>query len=573
MSVPSRRIPTVAPPTAVSCRVLSDGNDLGPGLPVLSVIVDREVNRIPEATLILEDGSLAEQSFRLSEGGDFAPGKRLEIQLGYRGTNEPVFAGTVVGQQIKLRGGRGLLVVRCKDAAYRMTINRRSRYFEDQKDSDALESLLQAAGLDHEVAATAEVVPDLSQHLCTDWDFLVSRAEANGMVVRVRDGKVVIAEPELAPAAVLRLEYGANLIDFDAEVDVRTQYATVESRAWRAAEDETLVEENPPAAPATGAYTTPKLAEVNERDPYRQYHGGGASPGELIAWSAATARFSALGRVQATLRYEGSPAAGVGDTVELAGLGAVYNGPAYVSGIRHELSAGKWTTTAQVGLRPERFTERFPVNAPPAGGLLPATSGLHIATVVQAHDDPAGEERILVTLPATAPEGAGNWARLATGMAGAESGMVFRPAVGDEVVVGFLHEDPRFPVILGGLHASGRPAPFPPEEENGVTGYVSRSGHRLVFEEAGDRISLETKAGDTLILSGEDGTVKLTDQHGNRLEMSSDGITLESAKDLTLKAAASLRIEGNSVAISGSSACSIESGGSLDLRGALIQLN
>lgn len=573
MSVPNRQIPTVAPPTAVSFRIVSDGNDLGPALPVMSVVVNREINRIPEATIILEDGSLADQTFRLSESGDFAPGKKIDIELGYRGTTEPVFTGVVVGQQIRLRAGRGLLVVRCKDAAYRLTINRRSRYFEDQKDSEALESLLQEAGLEYEVADTTDVVPDLSQHICTDWDFLVSRAEANGMIVAVTDGKVRVAVPELNAVPVLRLEYGANLIDFDAEVDVRGQFAAVESRAWRAAEDETVTEENPPDSPAAGDYSTAQLANVHGQDPRRQYHGGGASPGELIAWSAATARFSKLGRVQATLSYVGSAVATPGDTLELASMGSVYDGPAYVSGIRHELSPGRWTTTAQIGLRPERFTERFAVSAPAAGGLLPATRGLHVATVVQVHDDPAGEERIQVTLPATAPDGAGNWARLAAAVAGAETGTVFRPAVGDEVVVGFLHEDPRFPVILGGLHASGRPSPFPPQEANGVTGYVSRGGHRLYFEEDGDRITVETKAGDKLVLAGEDGKITLADQHGNRLEMASDGITLESTKDLTLKAAATLRLEGASVELSASASASVESGGTLDLRGSLIQLN
>ena len=569
----SRLIPTAAPPTAVSFTVVSDGEDLGPGLPVLSIVVDREVSRITTAILMLQDGSLADQTFKLSESGTFDPGKEIELSLGYQGTNEPVFSGVVTSQRIRLSGDRTLLSVTCKDAAFRMTVNRQTRYFTDQSDTDALESLIATAGLTADVASTGGVVPELTQHLCTDWDFLVSRAEANGMVVIVEEGTITIKPPELSATPTLALEYGANLMAFDAEVDVRQQYAEVKSYAWRSAGQEAVGEDNPPLTPGGGDYATDKLAEVHDRSPQKQVHGGGLEPAELINWSSATARFSELSRVRGTTRFQGSSEVRVGDTVSLDKLSAVYNGSAYVSGIRHELSAGKWVTTAQLGLSPERFTERFAVSAPAAGGLLPATSGLHVATVIQMHDDPAGEERVLVSLPATAPEGAGNWARLATGLGGSGAGLTFRPAVGDEVVVGFLHADPRYPVILGGLHGSATPAPFAPAEENTETGYISRGGLRLAFDDGEESALLETPAGDSLQLVGKDGTVTLKDQHGNKIELSSSGILIESASDLTLKATGSVKVDGTSVEVKSSATGNIEAGATLTLKGSLVQIN
>ena len=573
MTADSRRIPTVAPPTAVSFTVSSDGSDLGPGLPILSIVIDREVNRIPTATLILQDGSLADQTFKLSESGQFDPGREIELSLGYQGSNEPVFKGIVTGQRIRLRGDRTLLMVTCKDAAFRMTVNRQTRYFEDQKDSDAFESLIRGEGLTADVADTTAVVPDLTQHLSTDWDFIVSRAEANGMVVIVKDGTISIKVPELASTPALKLEYGANLMAFDAEVDARHQFATVESIAWRAADQEVLKEENPPATGGTGSYTTDSLAEAHDQSPLLQVHGGGPDPSELIEWSAATARFSQLGRVRATTKFQGTTALAVGDTVALDKLGAVYNGKAYVSGLRHELSAGKWVTTAQLGLSPERFTERFPVNAPPAGGLLPATNGLHVATVIQVHDDPAGEERILISLPATAPEGAGNWARLASGMGGKSKGMTFRPAPKDEVVVGFLHADPRYPVILGALHGSANPGPFAPTEANDETGYVSRGGLRLAFNDEEESILLETPSGDRLQLMGKKGTITLQDQHGNKIEFKEEGIIIESKGTMDLKALRAAKIEGASVEAKGLTTAKLEASGTLTVKGSIVQIN
>ncbi|MEM7574074.1 MAG: type VI secretion system tip protein VgrG [Bacteroidota bacterium] len=574
MIASTRVIPTTAPATSVSFTVLSNGNDLGPALPVLSIVIDREINRIPTATLILQDGSLADQTFPLSESGQFDPGTEIEISLGYQGTNESVFKGIVTGQRIQLNGGKTLLVINCKDAAFKMTINRASRFFEEQSDADAWNSLINEAGLEADVSGATEITPDLAQHLSTDWDFIISRVEAKGLVASVEDGKITIKKPELATTPSLKLEYGANLIDFEAEIDARYQFNEVKSYAWRAPEDETVDETNPPSAPGFSTeYPTDQLAEVHGQQPYKQVQGGGVQVQELIDWSAATARFSSLSRLRGTASFQGSSVLQVGDTIELDKLGAVYNGPAYVSGLRHELSAGRWTTTVQLGLQPERFTERYAVNAPPAGGLLPATSGLHIGTVVQMHDDPAGEERIQITLPATAPEGAGNWARLATGLAGNEAGLTFRPAVGDEVVVGFLHDDPRFPIILGCLHASGRPAPYPPTEDNDQTGYQSRGGHQLLFNDTEESILLENPSGDKLELLGKDGTIKLEDQNGNKIEMTSSGILIETQGDLELKATGSIKVDGTQVEINSSATGKFEAGATLTLKGAMVQIN
>lgn len=573
MIASSRLIPNAEATSAVSFTLLTDGDDLGPSVPLLSAVVDREVNRIPTATFILEDGSLADQTFPLSESGKFDFGKEIELKLGYQGTNETVFNGMITGQRIKLRGDKSLLVVTCKDKAFRMTINRQTRYFEDVSDAEAAEEIINEYGLEANVATSTDVAHELTQHLATDWDFLVSRAEANGQVVIVTDGEVAVVEPELGPTPSLTLEYGANVIRFDAEVDARRQHATIESFAWIAADDEVVTEDNGAGLPAGGEYSTAELEGVHEQQPLKQVHGGGVPVKELMNWSAATARFSELGRVRGTIAFQGTAALALGGTVLLDKLGAVYNGKVYVSGLRHELSAGNWTTTAQIGLNPERFTERFPVSAPAAGGLLPAVSGLHIGLVVQMHDDPQGEERIQVTLPATAPEGAGNWARLAVGLGGGDAGLTFRPAVGDEVIVGFLNDDPRYPVILGGLHTSGRPAPFPPSEDNELTGYVSRGGNRLEFNDLEESIVLKTISGDTISMLGKDGTLNLEDQHGNKIEMSSGGIVIESIGELTLKANSALKTDSATLEMKASATGKIEASATLGLKGGMVNIN
>ena len=69
--------------------VTSDGQPLDPTIELLEVEIDRELNRIPEARLVLLDGSMAKQKFEVSDSALFVPGKRVAIALRYAvlGTN------------------------------------------------------------------------------------------------------------------------------------------------------------------------------------------------------------------------------------------------------------------------------------------------------------------------------------------------------------------------------------------------------------------------------------------------------------------------------------------------------
>ena len=85
----------------------------------------------------------------------------------------------------------------------------------------------------------------------------------------------------------------------------------------------------------------------------------------------------------------------------------------------------------------------------PAAGLLPAVHGLQIGKVVQLQDDPDGEHRILVRLPIIDNSARGIWARIASLDAGLNRGAFFRPEIDDEVIVGFVNDDPRDAIVLG----------------------------------------------------------------------------------------------------------------------------
>jgi phage protein D len=62
--------------------------------------------------------------------------------------------------------------------------------FSSVKDSDVLSKIIgQYSGLSKDIASTSIQHESLSQLEVTDWDFINMRAEANGQVIIVDDGK------------------------------------------------------------------------------------------------------------------------------------------------------------------------------------------------------------------------------------------------------------------------------------------------------------------------------------------------------------------------------------------------
>jgi uncharacterized protein involved in type VI secretion and phage assembly len=206
---------------------------------------------------------------------------------------------------------------------------------------------------------------------------------------------------------------------------------------------------------------------------------------------------------------------------------------------------------------------------------------LQLGVVTQLADDPAGEHRIRVKIPLVGMDEQGVWARVATLDAGAQRGTFFRPEVDDEVVLGFLHDDPAQPVVLGMLHSSAKAPPLAATEDNHQKTYMSRSGIALLFDDDKKVVTLETPGGNRLTLTDADGGIMLEDQNGNKLTMDSNGIVLTSAKELGLKAQTDLKGEGlntefkssASFKAQGNASAEVSSSGTLTVKGALVQIN
>lgn len=537
-------IPTPATPDVCTIAILIEGNQIPGELHVLSVSVTNELNRIPTAMVQLRDGEASKSTFEVSNGALFVPGKKIEIKLGYRSSNDTVFTGIIVKHSIKVRKNGSILIVECRDPAVKMTCGAKSRYFSGKKDSDIIEELIQPYSLKKDVTTTKPALKEVTQFNATDWDFMLCRAEANGHVVIVKDGKVTVAPPATGTTPAVTVHYGSTLLELDAEIDARVQSKGIKAFTWDAAGQAIVdVDAKEPTTPSAGNITPGTLADVIGQ-PQQIRHGGHLTQPELQAWADGRLLKERLAKVRGRAKFQGFAKVDPGTIIEITGIGDRFKGKLYVSGVRQTVSNGNWETDVQFGLDPEIFAQTYNLRPMPAAGLIPAVSGLHAGVVTALKGDPEGEDRIKVRVPLIDKADDGIWARLATLDAGKNRGTFFRPELHDEVIVGFINDDPRHPVVLGMCNSSVKPAPEPADDDNHRKGYVSRSKMKFTFDDQKKIILIETPGGNRMTLSEQEKGILIQDQNDNKITMDNNGIKIESSKDITLKAAKEVKVEG-----------------------------
>ncbi len=564
--------------------IFSDDKELSGSFNVVSIMVSKAVGRIPRARVVFKSGDPATGDFPLSSKKDeLLPGRKIRIEAGYHNENTTIFEGIIIRHRLEVKGTNNFyVVVECRDRAYSMTVGRKNRYFRDIKDSEAIEELIGAHTLEADVEPTDVTHRELVQFNTTDWDFMLSRAEANGMVVVVDDGRVVVKKPDTSKDAALKLTFGNEIISLDAVIDATHQQATLRCAAWNQAEQTLLeAEAEQPQIEEAGNLPSTELSGTVTDEEVEYRHTGWITAEELQAWADARKTRAVLSKIRGVVRCKGVAELKCADVVELAGLGERFNGKVFVSGIKHEVGNGRWEMDVEFGLSAEPFISEYEVNSRTMQELLPHVEGLQIGVVTQIQDDPDGEYRVLVKMPVVDAEAEGTWARVATLDAGKNRGAFFMPEIGDEVVLGFLNNDPRDAVILGMLNSSHKPAPLEPKDDNPEKGFVTREGLRLIFNDELKSIRIETPAGNVVQLSEDEGAILMEDENGNRLEMNSSGVLIESGGNIELKASGTIKVEGQNVEgsastgmkLNGGASAELSSSGATKIKGSIVNIN
>ncbi len=573
-------------------RVSVNGTTLKDKYSVSAITVNRTVNKIPCAELILLDGDVSEQIYEASDSETFVPGAKVKILMGYSQNEKTIFEGIIIKHSIQLQQGKPtVLIVDLKDEAVKLTVGRKNKFFEKKKDSVIIEEVL--AGFKGDVDATDTEHEEMVQYFCTDWDFVLSRAEVNSMLAFVDKGKVSFKKPNLAAKPKTSAVFANNVYEFEAEMDARDEYKDVEASSWDDSKREVIKKKGKKPVGETklpekdaGKPDADTLAGVIGLSEFALQHSGQIKDTELEAWATAKLLRSRMSKIRGRAKIEGYNEIKPGEMIGIDQFSKRFNGAAFVSGVTHHLSADSaYYTEIQFGFAQDWFSRKYTdIVEQPASGLLPSVYGLQVGIVKKITEDPDNDFRVKVNLPMVKVGEEGVWARLANLDAGKERGSFFYPEVGDEVIVGFMNDDPRQPIILGMLYsknADGKP-PLEPTTDNFKKGFFTREKIKLEFDDEKKSVLIETPGGNKIFVTDDDDPeITLEDSNSNKISMTKDGIEITSSKDLKIKATGDITMEGVNISIAadsqfkaeGSSGVEMSSSATAVLKGSIVQIN
>ena len=520
-----------------SCVIECAGKALSSAVSFVSVDVYYNINMIPKAVVVIEDGEMSKGEFPLSDGNSLAPGSEVSIKLGYGTTSTSVFKGVIVRHGVSIsKRGRSCVKLECRHKAIAMTCARKNaNYLNKTEDAIVNEITGNYSGVTLNSSMGGAAHKEILQYYCTDWDFIMTRAEANGCWLLADGDALSIKKIAASGSAEVELTWGTDIIEFKAEANALSQVKKVVAKSWDVTKQE-VISDNSGMKSLGGqnGFSNTKLQEVLKVATNTLQINSQVPKAALKSWAEADQLKNELSRICGSVVCWGTTKGALGGLVMLKNVGTRFKGNALVSGVHHRLVDGIWTTEFSFGMSKEWFSEKFETSAPISSGINCGVHGLLTGIVVQIHDDPDKLNRVKVKIPLMENSTQDVWARLGGAYASKNAGFFFYPEVGDEVILGFFGGDPSSPVILGCLYSGVRTPPQALEQQNKIKQILTREKLSIEFNEEKKTITVSTPGKRKFVLDDDAKKISLEDGSGNKIEMSDSGIKMESKKDISI---------------------------------------
>lgn len=195
--------------------------------------------------------------------------------------------------------------------------------------------------------------------------------------------------------------------------------------------------------------------------------------------------------------------------------------------------------------------------------------------VVINNCDGLKQAKVLVRIPSLGEE---VWARVPSTGAGSNRGIMHIPQPDDEVVVGFVQNDPNDAYIIGGAwnNRDRVPAESPTDllvKRIIKTGIAGGVGHEVEFDDALQSITITSSTEQTVTidpnkieLSTLGGTAKITlDTSGK--------VTIQAAQSIELKALQGIKLQATNIDVEGAVNTNVKSTGVCNINAPLVKIN
>ncbi len=576
---------------------------------VHSLVVHHELNQISYAELILIGDDKNTTKLSTTDNTNLDPGGVIIIKAGFdKATPTQIFSGLIVQHGIEFsKSGTLKIHLLCKHKLVTATYNRVEKEFQSKTDSAIMTSVLSTYG-GGTVTSTSLVYEVMLQKLISDWDFIRSRAEFNGYLISMDGTSTKIGKPcfmalipTIFPTVSLTVS-GGNIYSFFGKLSAENQPTSITASSWdikTMKSIKTTGVEPSMSSIGNSKYSPAKLSAKLNQKTLNLNSSTAMTTDDLKTWASGILLRKRLAAFKGKVTCIGDIGRKIttNSIISISGVGAKLDGNAFVTGVTHEINNGKWETTAKFGLD-ERYThEKIGFNYPLATGQTGAFHGLQIGTVKQLSKDPQSFYRILVMLSTNSSVKTGFWARVSNFYATNNAGLGFLPEIGDEVVVGFLEDDPRNPIVLGSLYGKNKPANAAKDENNYIKQIMTKALLKINFDDQNKILTITTPGKNTITLDDKNKNIVLSDESKNTITMSSSGVTISSAKDINLKAKGGINLtatakinlsskddidaSGGNVNLTakeafkatGVDSCEVSASGKTTIKGAMVNIN
>jgi len=309
---------------------------------VLEVVVGRYVQGGDYFDITLNNLDSEDQTLKWTDAGELAPGNKLEIRLGYLGELETLMVGEITALRARFPADEpAVLGVQGFDRLHRLRRGRRTRVFNEMKDSQIAEAIAGEMGLTPDVQDSTVVHEYVVQNNLSDVDFLLERSRRIQYEVLVSDQTLTFRPAANALGQSVTVEYMIDLKSFTARLSTIEQTSQTKVRGWNPASKEAILgvaAAGDETGRMDGAATAAELVD--------------SAFGQSVSWitdlpvysqaeadQIAKARFNdrALDLIAAEAEVVGNPALAAGSTIELRGVGDRYSGVYYVTRAEHRL--------------------------------------------------------------------------------------------------------------------------------------------------------------------------------------------------------------------------------------------
>lgn len=591
---------------AVSSQIKIDGQVLSSTYEVFKIETFKEINKLSRARVQILGGDYTKNTFDESESALFNAGNEIEIQFSYDQKPAVVFEGIILKHSISISEGymrrktKSKMVIECVDKAVLLKNSFTDTVYTEKTDDQIINNLInKVSGLTSSVESTTYEYPVLPKYNIDDWSFILERAKYNGLLVLNSNNKVTVKDPsvgEITPEVTIT--NGGGTLSFEAHLDSNNQYDKIQLEGRDSFSEEVFTKSGAdPNEVVTNTKNNAKIiskksspSELNVNLPYD------VDANELKVLADALTKVSRLQRVSGRTKFKGVLEIDLDTVVALSGFGNRFDGNVYVSAVSHQIEEGRIFTDIEFGLKEDFFT---PKNIFDRNQLVNSITGLHLGKVLQIHNDPNNQYRIKVELPILNDLGNGIWAKHTQPYSGGgNGGTFFIPEVGTQVVVSFVGNDSRHPVVLGCLYNDSMKPYQSIEEENNFKAFVTKNDLKIQFDEGEKEIMISTPGGNEITLNDENSEITIKDSSNNQIKASSSGIDLKSSGKLNIDASDgisissggnitvdakinNLSLKGNNIssnatskfAVDAVSAMNLSSSGIAEIKGSIIKIN